>query len=330
MNNRNPFWDVAKGIAVLLVLFGHSIQSGSGACYTQTNAFFDNPFYLFIYSFHMPLFMLISGYLFASSLKKYTFKTIFAKRSQSLLIPILVFGSVWFLWVCRGKYTLLNYLDTLSHTLWFLQAVFISSVITALIWRLSPLQFRWWIAILVSLSGLFFPDYGELAGVKFLYPCFLVGIGLARFWESGFWVKYKLGFFIFFSVAFLILLLSFNKDFLFYRTGVYLFSGIQEWNHLLYIDVYRDLIGVFGCLAVLSGLRLIPEDIIQKCRITQVMGKESKGLYCFQTYLFAIYASISGTWAKPGILFWLLGIASVGITSYCLTIIAKRVPFLKI
>lgn len=330
MNNRNPFWDVAKGIAVLLVLFGHSIQSGSGDYYTQTNAYFDNPVFLFIYSFHMPLFMLISGYLFASSLKKYTFKTILAKRAKSLLIPILVFGSVWFLWACRGKYTILNYLDTLSHTLWFLQAVFISSVITALIWRLSPPRFRWWIAILVSLSGLFFPDFGELAGTKFLYPCFLAGIGLTRIWGASFWEKNKLGIFIFFSVAFLTLLFFFNKDFLCYLTGFYLFSGIQTWSHLLFTDVYRVLIGVFGSLVVLSGLRLLPEDIIRKCHITQELGKESKGLYCFQAYLFAIYASVLGAWAKPNILFWLLGIASVGIASYCLTKIAKRIPFLQI
>lgn len=330
MNNRSPFWDVAKGIAVLLVLFGHSIQSGSGAYYTQTNACFDNPIFLFIYSFHMPLFMLISGYLFASSLKKYSFKTIVAKRAQSLLIPILVFGSVWFLWVCRGKYTFLNYLDTLSHTLWFLQAVFISSIVTALVWRLFSPGFRWWIAILVSLSGFFFPDYGELAGAKYLYPFFLAGIGMAQIWNVGFWEKNRLGFFIFFSVAFLALSLFFNKAFLFYLTGFYLFSGIQTWNHLLFIDVYRFLIGIFGSLAVLSGLRLLPVDIIRKCRILQEMGKESKGLYCFQVYLLAVYGSISGTWAKPGILFWLLAMVSVGIVSYFLSKTTKRLPFLKI
>ena len=58
---RDPFWDVIKGIAVLLMLLGHSIEYGMGAEYFESKAYMNNQFFQFIYGFHMPLFMFLSG-----------------------------------------------------------------------------------------------------------------------------------------------------------------------------------------------------------------------------------------------------------------------------
>ena len=69
---RNKFVDVLKATAIFLVVMGHCIQYGSGNDYYVECTFFENSLFKFIYSFHMPLFMLISGYLFAFSLKKRT------------------------------------------------------------------------------------------------------------------------------------------------------------------------------------------------------------------------------------------------------------------
>ena len=63
-NKRDVVIDVLKGIAVLAVLLGHAIQRGLVVDY------YDNIMFKVIYSFHMPLFMLLSGY----SLYKYTKK----------------------------------------------------------------------------------------------------------------------------------------------------------------------------------------------------------------------------------------------------------------
>jgi fucose 4-O-acetylase-like acetyltransferase len=57
---RNVLLDYFKGIAIFLVVWGHCLQYAANASYD----FFSNEVFIVIYSFHMPLFMFISGYLF--------------------------------------------------------------------------------------------------------------------------------------------------------------------------------------------------------------------------------------------------------------------------
>ena len=73
---RNLFLDILKGLTMIFVIFGHSIQFGSGHVYLENELFYENPVFKIIYSFHMPLFALISGYLFYHSTQKNSFKEI--------------------------------------------------------------------------------------------------------------------------------------------------------------------------------------------------------------------------------------------------------------
>jgi fucose 4-O-acetylase-like acetyltransferase len=76
------FIDFLRCFAVLLVLLGHSIQ------YTVND--FDSVFlFRLIYSFHMPLFFFMSGYLSA----KADWQHFLSKRFKTLLIP-------FFAWAC--------------------------------------------------------------------------------------------------------------------------------------------------------------------------------------------------------------------------------------
>ena len=67
---RDAFWDVVKGVTILIVIFGHQLQNSSGAAGDVSNVFMDDVLFKSIYSFHMPLFMLISGYFFYYTAKK--------------------------------------------------------------------------------------------------------------------------------------------------------------------------------------------------------------------------------------------------------------------
>lgn len=81
-------FDYLKGIAIFLVVWTHCIQYICG----QT---FDNPFYALAYTFHMPLFMIISGYLFAKKLSATLIENVRAQFIRLMLPNIMGGGDYW-------------------------------------------------------------------------------------------------------------------------------------------------------------------------------------------------------------------------------------------
>lgn len=75
-DSRDETFDILKGIAIILVIVGHTDFG---------------PFRAFIYSFHMPLFFFIAGYF----LKKRPLQTELCLSAKRLLIPYL-FTAFWF------------------------------------------------------------------------------------------------------------------------------------------------------------------------------------------------------------------------------------------
>lgn len=83
-NNRPErivYIDVARGIAALLVVIGHSIQ-------VADSTFDENILFRMIYSFHMPLFMFLSGYVSYKS--EYFDRLWIIKKAKHLVVPFLV------------------------------------------------------------------------------------------------------------------------------------------------------------------------------------------------------------------------------------------------
>ena len=82
-NNRLEYIDIAKGIGILLVVFGHS----------SLVLHIEN---IWIHSFHMPLFIAISGMVYGfciENLGKYNNSFKFIKNKVvRLLIPFIFFG----------------------------------------------------------------------------------------------------------------------------------------------------------------------------------------------------------------------------------------------
>lgn len=56
MRERLVYFDLLKLFAIYLVIIGHCVQ------YLLPTRPYDEPLYVYIYSFHMPLFMMISGF----------------------------------------------------------------------------------------------------------------------------------------------------------------------------------------------------------------------------------------------------------------------------
>lgn len=63
MNNRIAYLDIAKALAIFLVVWGHVIVFNNTASYEDRIA-------KAIYSFHTAFFMFLSGYFFSYALRK--------------------------------------------------------------------------------------------------------------------------------------------------------------------------------------------------------------------------------------------------------------------
>lgn len=81
-SRRVAYWDVAKGVAIFCVVWGHCLQNMT----TDTGYLCSDGLSQLIYSFHMPLFMVISGYFAYSSLSRPIGITL-RKKIRQLIVP---------------------------------------------------------------------------------------------------------------------------------------------------------------------------------------------------------------------------------------------------
>ncbi|MFE0736291.1 acyltransferase family protein [Streptomyces sp. NPDC058855] len=165
---RDPYFDNAKYLAILLVAVGHVLPvvlAGSQATRTL---------YMWIYVFHMPVFVLISGYLSRS----YTGRPDQLKRLLTgVALPYVVFETAYTLLMRWGAepnrpFSLLHP----SYLMWFLLALFIWRV-TAPFWSVV----RWPVALSIGIAALAVvtPGLGgafDLPRVLQFLPFFVIGL----------------------------------------------------------------------------------------------------------------------------------------------------------
>lgn len=136
IKKRLDWLDVAKGIAIILVVAGHVTSNYvTGEPEAVSPAF--HTLHWFIYSFHMPLFLVISGFLFRSSLKKDAKKTAVSKLI-AYGVPYLVFSVLY--WAVKAA------AGALVHN-----AVGIKDL---LLIPLFPLSFMWYLYALLLMTEL--------------------------------------------------------------------------------------------------------------------------------------------------------------------------------
>jgi fucose 4-O-acetylase-like acetyltransferase len=86
---RSNVVDIVKGIAIILVAYGHTAQGMIHRGWWSTpGAFFNEAF---IYSFHMPAFFFISGLFVAGSIRKRGGRRFTVDKLKTILYPYLLF-----------------------------------------------------------------------------------------------------------------------------------------------------------------------------------------------------------------------------------------------
>ena len=78
--SRQPWIDAAKGIGVLLVIIGHLLYSSTLDSLNQA-----------IYSFHTPLFFVLSGYV---DHRRTNRKDYYKRKTRRLVIPYVIFAAM--------------------------------------------------------------------------------------------------------------------------------------------------------------------------------------------------------------------------------------------
>lgn len=162
-------FDILKGFAIFAVIYTHCMQY-------LFDSSFDNPVYNFIYCFHMPLFIIISGILSYQKIYERGKKSLPIKRIP-LLIPALVFGAILIgLRLIMGKSISFSDIINIPFVFWFLSSLF---VCTCAYWVASLICKKQIINLLaLSVISLLLP-IGEYN--KFMMPLFGIGMCLAQY-----------------------------------------------------------------------------------------------------------------------------------------------------
>lgn len=256
MNNRDEAIDIAKGIAIICVIIGHL----DGVNGILANA---------IYSFHMPLFFLVSGYLFKPSGNKESI----IKNFERLVKPYLLVCGLFFLWflILGIKY---HNLDVPTRAI--IQILFGSGLYQhSLIWPKIPtigviwfLLALFWCKVAYNIVYSYKQRYliaGLIAVVANLLGYYVINLPLTILPGLGGLMFFMLGNFF-----------REKKMYLNIRQKVIFLSGVLCWIVAIFYS-HTLMVGCeYGCY---------PLDIIAGCAGTLVIYKLSIVIKSYTVYL---------------------------------------------
>jgi len=165
MKTERTHWiDIARGIGIIFIIYGHLLVKESSS--------------FLLYSFHIPLFFFLSGAVYNP--RKYAnFFTFLKKSAKTLLLPYFVVSFIFFvLWLTGLKshelfshqsikqflsifYANSDIFMVFNAVLWFLPALFVTRLLFAVVYR----QFTQTRTIILAL--LCFSVFGYLLAVVF-------------------------------------------------------------------------------------------------------------------------------------------------------------------
>lgn len=285
-SSRIKWVDMAKGIAMLLVICGHTIgYSGTGASQQLIRGI--------IYSFHIPLFFILSGYTSKCSGSREELFLKFKKSVKTLILPayglwlvILIFPGVTSkfhylaiqiglsgLFASAVEFTINDITVPIFGYIWFLVSLFILKNLYDLLNYILKGRFMTAVSIAVSAAGI-------IIGKIFFLP-FTIDIAMAAmiFYHFGQLLKKRE---LKFSVPkLLISLLIWLGIFFFEYLTVHAYLDMASRLHSITLLSYIAAIGgsmfcIYACMYLCECRRRIPEFIAGQLLF---IGRNSMILY---------------------------------------------------
>lgn len=185
MKQRIDYIDRMKGMAIFLVVMGH--------VYGMALAQSDDVAYRVISSFHMPLFMFLSGLVACSGVvAPYWGIGKLSKKLKGLLLPLIVFGMCFTTTISKDFLTSLNgFLESPNKNgYWYLMTLAVFYVSLSL-YRLNVKQ-KWYIDVALAIAiwgGMFAlwkytaqtKDYFCMLNCGNFYPFFILGVMTTKY-----------------------------------------------------------------------------------------------------------------------------------------------------
>lgn len=185
MKQRIDYIDRMKGLAIFLVVMGHVY----GMAFAQS----DDVVYRVISSFHMPLFMFLSGLVACSGVvAPYWGIGKLSKKLKGLLLPLIVFGMCFTTTISKDFLTsLIGFLESPNKNgYWYLMTLAVFYVSLSL-YRLNVKQ-KWYIDVALAIAiwgGMFAlwkytaqtKDYFCMLNCGNFYPFFILGVMTTKY-----------------------------------------------------------------------------------------------------------------------------------------------------
>ncbi|MEG1821160.1 MAG: acyltransferase family protein [Malacoplasma sp.] len=276
MNKRINWIDIGKGIAIILVMFGHCKIT-------------PVPIIAELYTFHMPLFFFLSGYVFSIK-KNHTFKMFLKHKSKELMLPFLMFNLVligYFLYCnpqnIRSMISVQYILGIVIQnrgtpyyvSMWYLTCLFLSQILLYFIVKVSR-EKKVFIGTLLFISSLV--GYYLLNVKKMPLPWHLDIVPTALVFVGIGYIIRNVDNSVFKRIFQM-------KNILFYLI-VNFVTGMINYKQTGYADLYSCNMGnyIYYYIAAITGVFAVVTIVtkISNCKELQYIGKNSLIFYAFQ------------------------------------------------
>ena len=274
---RLDYIDIAKAVAIFTVIMGHAVSSDTGI---------KN----IIYSFHMPLFFILSGMVnkYRDNYTADDFKNFLLKKFTVLYTPYIAFALIYsrfsfrnLLFILYGTRETLIYSDCLT-SLWFLPVMLIASVLVETVhivsvkFSINRYLCNFIFMILFSGIGFLMPHYqkyGNPFGLDIAFiasALMLAGHFLSTYFNSEFSRKISVSFLnlIVSSVLFAVTT-GFNHT----DVGYVLMANAVYGNYLWF-----SVTALAGSIAVIAIARLV-EMIKCRKKLILYIGQNTLGIF---------------------------------------------------
>ncbi|OCK54157.1 nodulation protein NolL [Bradyrhizobium sp. LMTR 3] len=293
-NDRDLGLDFAKGVLITLVIVGHLIQY----VVYRDEGFWESPCFKWIYMFHMPLFMAISGYLSWGALLRRPFTRAIGDRAMQLFLPMLF----WYFLLKTAKLAVLSSsasepgsvlqcLKDSAGTYWFIWAAFVSFLLVKILLIFNH-RSPWILFVSVILVVLAPLTFSISPLIKYTFPFFCLGVSFAqsREWWTSITRSHKPFIIMFLSIAALVCFLAWGKD-------TYIYNNLAQVQDVQSAkNVVLMLLGSAAASAIMIVLVLQCWKVGRSNRVTRFitvkLGQSTLLLYLIQGAVFRLMDSI--------------------------------------